>query len=58
MVSLQREYDLERSTYSDPSGKKQTALLDEEPQRKQAAAVRGPDSGRPAVRTVRRSRCA
>jgi polysaccharide chain length determinant protein (PEP-CTERM system associated) len=35
MVSLQREYDLERSTYSDLSGKKQTALLDEELQRKQ-----------------------
>jgi polysaccharide chain length determinant protein (PEP-CTERM system associated) len=35
MVSLQREYDLERGTYSDLSGKKQTALLDEELQRKQ-----------------------
>ena len=35
MVSLQREYDLERGTYSDLSDKKQTALLDEELQRKQ-----------------------
>jgi uncharacterized protein involved in exopolysaccharide biosynthesis len=35
MVSLQREYDLERGTYSDLSGKKQTALLEEELQRKQ-----------------------
>jgi succinoglycan biosynthesis transport protein ExoP len=35
MVSLQREYELERGTYSDLSGKKQTALLDEELQRKQ-----------------------
>jgi tyrosine-protein kinase Etk/Wzc len=35
MVSLQREYELERGTYSDLSGKKQTALLDEEMQRKQ-----------------------
>jgi polysaccharide biosynthesis transport protein len=35
LVSLQREYDLERGTYSDLSGKKQTALLDEELQRKQ-----------------------
>ena len=35
MVSLQREYDLERATYQDLSGKKQTALLDEELQRKQ-----------------------
>jgi polysaccharide chain length determinant protein (PEP-CTERM system associated) len=35
MVALQREYDLERSTYQDLSGKKQTALLDEELQRKQ-----------------------
>lgn len=35
MVSLQREYDLERGTYQDLSGKKQTALLDEELQRKQ-----------------------
>jgi uncharacterized protein involved in exopolysaccharide biosynthesis len=37
MVSLQREYDLERATYSDLSGKKQTALLDEELQRKQGS---------------------
>jgi protein tyrosine kinase modulator len=37
MVSLQREYDLERGTYSDLSGKKQTALLDEELQRKQGS---------------------
>jgi polysaccharide chain length determinant protein (PEP-CTERM system associated) len=35
MVSLQREYDLERATYQDLSGKKQAALLDEELQRKQ-----------------------
>jgi polysaccharide biosynthesis transport protein len=35
MVSLTREYELERGTYSDLSGKKQTALLDEELQRKQ-----------------------
>ncbi len=35
LISLQREYDLERGTYSDLSGKKQTALLDEELQRKQ-----------------------
>jgi polysaccharide chain length determinant protein (PEP-CTERM system associated) len=35
MVSLNREYDLERATYQDLSGKKQTALLDEELQRKQ-----------------------
>ena len=35
MVSLQREYDLERGTYSDLSNKKQAALLDEELQRKQ-----------------------
>ncbi|MCU1382831.1 MAG: tyrosine kinase [Acidobacteria bacterium] len=35
MVALQRQYDLERSTYQDLSGKKQTALLDEELQRKQ-----------------------
>jgi protein tyrosine kinase modulator len=35
MVSLQREYDLERSTYQDLAGKKQTALLNEELQRKQ-----------------------
>jgi uncharacterized protein involved in exopolysaccharide biosynthesis len=35
MVSLQRAYDLERGTYADLSGKKQTALLDEELQRKQ-----------------------
>jgi succinoglycan biosynthesis transport protein ExoP len=35
MVSLQRSYDLERATYQDLSGKKQTALLDEELQRKQ-----------------------
>jgi len=35
MVALQREYDLERGTYQDLSGKKQTALLDEELQRKQ-----------------------
>jgi len=35
LVSLQRAYDLERSTYSDLSGKKQTALLSEEMQRKQ-----------------------
>ena len=34
-MSLQREYDLERGTYGDLSGKKQTALLDEELQRKQ-----------------------
>jgi uncharacterized protein involved in exopolysaccharide biosynthesis len=35
MVSLQREYDLERGTYQDLAGKKQTALLNEELQRKQ-----------------------
>jgi polysaccharide biosynthesis transport protein len=35
IVSLTREYELERGTYSDLSGKKQTALLDEELQRKQ-----------------------
>jgi succinoglycan biosynthesis transport protein ExoP len=35
MVSLNREYELERGTYSDLSGKKQTALLEEELQRKQ-----------------------
>jgi len=35
MVSLQRAYDLERAAYQDLSGKKQTALLDEELQRKQ-----------------------
>jgi len=35
MVSLQREYDLERSAYSDLTQKKQAALLNEELQRKQ-----------------------
>jgi len=35
MVSLQRAYDLERGTYQDLAGKKQTALLNEELQRKQ-----------------------
>src|SRR5262249_34271304 len=35
MVSLQRAYDLERATYQDLAGKKQTALLNEELERKQ-----------------------
>ncbi len=35
MVSLQREYDLERGSYADLSQKKQTALLNEDLQRKQ-----------------------
>jgi len=35
MVSLQREYDLERAAYGDLTQKKQTALLNEELQRKQ-----------------------
>lgn len=35
MVSLQREYDLERSSYGDLTQKRQTALLNEELQRKQ-----------------------
>jgi uncharacterized protein involved in exopolysaccharide biosynthesis len=35
LVSLQREYDLERSAYADLSQKKQAALLNEDLQRKQ-----------------------
>jgi polysaccharide chain length determinant protein (PEP-CTERM system associated) len=35
MVSLQREYDLERASYGDLTQKRQTALLNEELQRKQ-----------------------
>jgi len=35
MVSVQREYDLERGAYNDLTGKKQAALLNEELQRKQ-----------------------
>jgi polysaccharide biosynthesis transport protein len=35
LVSLQREYDLERAAYTDLSQKKQTALLNEDLQRKQ-----------------------
>jgi uncharacterized protein involved in exopolysaccharide biosynthesis len=35
MVSLQREYDLERGTYQDLAQKKQAALINEELQRKQ-----------------------
>jgi protein tyrosine kinase modulator len=35
LVSLQREYDLERASYADLSQKKQTALLNEDLQRKQ-----------------------
>ena len=35
MVSLQREYDLERSSYGDLTQKRQAALLNEELQRKQ-----------------------
>ena len=35
MVSVQREYDLERNSYNDLTGKKQAALLNEEVQRKQ-----------------------
>jgi uncharacterized protein involved in exopolysaccharide biosynthesis len=35
MVSLQREYDLERASYGDLTQKKQAALLNEELQRKQ-----------------------
>ena len=35
LVSLQREYDLERSSYGDLTGKRQAALLNEELQRKQ-----------------------
>jgi polysaccharide chain length determinant protein (PEP-CTERM system associated) len=35
LVSLQREYDLERSSYGDLTQKKQSALLNEELQRKQ-----------------------
>jgi polysaccharide chain length determinant protein (PEP-CTERM system associated) len=35
LMSLQREYDLERSAYNDLSQKKQAALLNEEVQRKQ-----------------------
>jgi uncharacterized protein involved in exopolysaccharide biosynthesis len=37
MVSLNREYDLERSSYNDLSQKKQAALLNEEVQRKQGS---------------------
>src|SRR5207247_281437 len=36
LVSLQREYDLEKGAYSDLSQKKQAALLNEDLQRKQA----------------------
>ena len=35
MVSLQREYDLERAAYGDLTQKRQAALLNEELQRKQ-----------------------
>jgi len=35
LVSLQREYDLERASYGDLTAKRQTALLSEELQRKQ-----------------------
>jgi polysaccharide chain length determinant protein (PEP-CTERM system associated) len=35
LVSVNREYELERNTYNDLSGKKQSALLNEELQRKQ-----------------------
>jgi polysaccharide chain length determinant protein (PEP-CTERM system associated) len=35
LVSVQREYDLERNSYNDLTGKKQAALLNEELQRKQ-----------------------
>jgi polysaccharide chain length determinant protein (PEP-CTERM system associated) len=35
LVSVQREYDLERNSYNDLTGKKQAALLNEEVQRKQ-----------------------
>jgi uncharacterized protein involved in exopolysaccharide biosynthesis len=35
LVSVQREYDLERNSYNDLSGKKQASLLNEELQRKQ-----------------------
>src|SRR5262245_46051233 len=35
LVSVQREYDLERSAYNDLTGKKQAALLNEEVQRRQ-----------------------
>ncbi len=37
LVSLNREYDLERSSYNDLSQKKQAALLNEELQRKQGS---------------------
>jgi tyrosine-protein kinase Etk/Wzc len=37
LVSLNRAYDLERSSYNDLSQKKQTALLNEEVQRKQGS---------------------
>jgi uncharacterized protein involved in exopolysaccharide biosynthesis len=37
LVSLNREYDLERSSYNDLSQKKQAALLNEEVQRKQGS---------------------
>ncbi|HZT75615.1 MAG TPA: GNVR domain-containing protein [Vicinamibacterales bacterium] len=37
MVSLNREYDLERASYNDLSQKKQSALLNEEVQRKQGS---------------------
>src|SRR5262245_3650483 len=49
MVSVQREYELERAAYNDLSQKKQSALLNEELQRKQGGeqfAVLGP-GGRP-----------
>jgi polysaccharide chain length determinant protein (PEP-CTERM system associated) len=35
LVSVQREYDLERNSYNDLTGKKQASLLNEELQRKQ-----------------------
>lgn len=38
MVSLQREYDLERASYGDLTQKKQAALLNEDLQRKQGGA--------------------
>src|SRR5262245_49841037 len=35
LISVQREYDLERNSYNDLTGKKQAALLNEEVQRRQ-----------------------
>ena len=53
LVSLQREYDLERASYGDLTGKRQTALL-ERGAAAQAGrrAVRRARAGRPAVRAV------